>query len=129
MASTHAWLTHGAGAPGDPLLTHNPLLHPLLCKLLDTEQPRLLWAGVVQAFPDKKPQVPFSPGPAPACGPRKSVRLTLVRQLQPQTWHRDGPSLFKGWSATRHHPTHCLNVFVPLVDVTVHNGPTEFVPG
>ena len=28
-----------------------------------------------------------------------------------------------------HQPPHCLNVFIPLVDLTPENGPTEFTPG
>jgi ectoine hydroxylase-related dioxygenase (phytanoyl-CoA dioxygenase family) len=42
-----------------------------------------------------------------------------------QAWHTDGPHM----SATTDLPCHCLNVFVPLVDVTSLNGPTEFRPG
>jgi len=42
-----------------------------------------------------------------------------------QAWHSDGPHL----SATKDLPCHCLNVFVPLVDVTALNGPTEIRPG
>ena len=41
-----------------------------------------------------------------------------------QPWHSDGDHL----CAKRHLPPHCLNVFVPLVDVTSKNGATEFVP-
>jgi ectoine hydroxylase-related dioxygenase (phytanoyl-CoA dioxygenase family) len=42
-----------------------------------------------------------------------------------QAWHTDGPHM----SATTDLPCHCLNVFVPLVDITSLNGPTEFRPG
>ena len=42
-----------------------------------------------------------------------------------QAWHTDGPHM----SATKDLPCHCLNVFVPLVDVDASNGPTEFRPG
>jgi Phytanoyl-CoA dioxygenase (PhyH) len=65
---------------------------------------KLLYAGVVHSFPREQPEDPAPPA---------------------QFWHRDGPSLF----ATDHHPTHCFNVFVPLVDVNLTNGTTEFVPG
>lgn len=41
-----------------------------------------------------------------------------------QAWHTDGPHM----SATKDLPCHCLNVFVPLVDVDLSNGPTEFRP-
>jgi hypothetical protein len=49
----------------------------------------------------------------------------------PQPCHMDGGHLFHstgGWQA-EHLPPHCLNVFMPLVDVTATNGPTEFWPG
>lgn len=42
-----------------------------------------------------------------------------------QGWHSDGPHM----SVQQMLPCHCLNVFVPLVDVTLENGPTEFRPG
>ena len=42
-----------------------------------------------------------------------------------QAWHTDGPHM----STTTDLPCHCLNVFVPLVDVTELSGPTEFRPG
>lgn len=41
-----------------------------------------------------------------------------------QPWHSDGDHL----SELRHFGPHCVNVFVPLVDLTPANGPTEFVP-
>ena len=49
-------------------------------------------------------------------------------------WHADGCRLFSRHSrgaALPPLPAHCVNVFVPLVDVTpeARNGPTEFVPG
>jgi len=45
-----------------------------------------------------------------------------------QPWHQDGPALNADF-ACNHLPAHALNVFVPLVDVDVPLGPTEFVPG
>jgi len=42
-----------------------------------------------------------------------------------QNWHRDGEALFDHVQL----PPHCVTVFVPLVDVTEANGPTEFYPG
>jgi len=42
-----------------------------------------------------------------------------------QPWHQDGPHL----DTRRHQPCHALNVFVPLVDLSEHNGGTEMVPG
>jgi ectoine hydroxylase-related dioxygenase (phytanoyl-CoA dioxygenase family) len=43
---------------------------------------------------------------------------------QDQAWHSDGPHL----SVNKYLKCHCLNVFVPLVDVTELNGPTEIRP-
>ena len=42
-----------------------------------------------------------------------------------QQWHGDGDHLFKH----AHSPPHCINVFVPLVDLVPSNGPTHFCPG
>lgn len=42
-----------------------------------------------------------------------------------QEWHGDGGHIF----GHAHQPPHCINVFVPLDDLTDANGPTEFVPG
>lgn len=42
-----------------------------------------------------------------------------------QSWHTDGPHV----SVTQHLPCHCLNVFVPLIDILSHTGPTSFRPG
>lgn len=42
-----------------------------------------------------------------------------------QAWHSDGPHL----DIMKDLPCHCLNVFVPLVDVDETNGPTEMRPG
>jgi hypothetical protein len=45
--------------------------------------------------------------------------------------HMDGGHLYQGTHGYEQaqNPPHCLNVFVPLVDVTEENGPTEFWPG
>lgn len=44
---------------------------------------------------------------------------------EPQDWHMDGDHLFEDENS----PCHCLTVFVPLVDMTVDNGSTEFSLG
>ena len=49
----------------------------------------------------------------------------------PQQPHLDGGHLFQathGYEQVQ-APVHCVNVFLPLVDVTEENGPTEFWPG
>ena len=43
-----------------------------------------------------------------------------------QMWHVDGGHLES--SNGGYYPTHCFNVFIPLVDVTEDLGPTEVVP-
>ena len=61
----------------------------------------VLPAGVVDAYPYDRPHA--------------------------QEWHRDGQALSADPSTQL--PPHCLNLFVPLVDVTEHVGPTEFWVG
>ena len=56
------------------------------------------------------------------------INKSLVVSLpgaETQAWHSDGPHLDLG----KDLPCHCLNVFVPLVDVDMMNGPTEMRPG
>lgn len=43
-----------------------------------------------------------------------------------QFWHQDGPHLNR--NRLVHLPPHAINIFVPLVDLTARNGPTEFIP-
>ena len=45
-----------------------------------------------------------------------------------QPWHADGPHM-PGGDASFAAPLHAVNVFVPLVDLSTANGPTEFTPG
>jgi ectoine hydroxylase-related dioxygenase (phytanoyl-CoA dioxygenase family) len=54
----------------------------------------------------------------------KSIVMSLPGSSD-QSWHCDGPHL----SVETHLPCHCLNVFIPLVDIDDINGPTEFRPG
>mmetsp|Transcript_9966 Transcript_9966/g.15039 ORF Transcript_9966/g.15039 Transcript_9966/m.15039 type:complete len:259 (+) Transcript_9966:38-814(+) len=51
--------------------------------------------------------------------------LVSVPGAQDQAWHSDGPHM----SVTEYLPCHVLNVFVPLIDITLAEGPTEFRPG
>jgi len=41
-----------------------------------------------------------------------------------QHWHSDGPHI----DQTQFVTAHCLNVFVPLVELKKNNGPTQFIP-
>jgi Phytanoyl-CoA dioxygenase (PhyH) len=97
--------------PTSPIASLGQKLRTELPKLLfdgaiyNRQQWKLLYAGVVHAFPRRHPD--DEPPP-------------------PQLWHRDGPSLF---ASELHHPTHCFNVFVPMVNISEENGATEFVPG
>jgi Phytanoyl-CoA dioxygenase (PhyH) len=43
-----------------------------------------------------------------------------------QHWHIDGPHLFT--DHPHHLPAHCPNVFIPLIDITEENGPTQICP-
>jgi hypothetical protein len=57
----------------------------------------------------------------------KIINRSLVISLpgaNDQSWHSDGPHL----SLTEDLPCHCLNVFIPLVDIDMVNGPTSFRP-
>jgi hypothetical protein len=53
----------------------------------------------------------------------KSLLISLPG-AEDQAWHTDGPHV----NVVKYMPCHCLNVFVPLVDVDMTNGPTEFRP-
>ena len=53
--------------------------------------------------------------------------VVALPEAQEQSWHIDGDHLFP--TSIPHLPPHCINVFIPLVDVTEANGPTEFCPG
>jgi len=93
--------------PSSPIASLSRKLVRILPKLLtnaETDGYKLVYGGIVHAFPRKTESDPFPP---------------------PQLWHRDGPSLFD----EAHHGTHCFNIFIPLVDLTTENGTTELVPG
>ena len=61
-------------------------------------------------------------------GPKpKVINVSVVMSLphsQDQSWHSDGPHL----SLSSDLPCHCLNVFIPLVDIDHENGPTSIRP-
>lgn len=54
----------------------------------------------------------------------QSIILALPG-TEDQAWHADGSHL----CLKTHQPCHCLNVFIPLIDITHDLGPTEFRPG
>ena len=54
----------------------------------------------------------------------QSVVMSTAGALE-QQWHSDGSHV----NVNEHLPCHVLNVFMPLVDLTMENGPTELRPG
>ena len=55
------------------------------------------------------------------------INKSLVISLpgcEDQAWHSDGPHL----DMERHLPCHCLNLFIPLIDLKEIHGPTEIRP-
>jgi hypothetical protein len=51
--------------------------------------------------------------------------LVAVPGSSDQGWHADGGHV----SLSEHLPCHCVNIFIPLHDVPLRMGPTEFRPG
>ena len=51
--------------------------------------------------------------------------MLSVPNSERQEWHSDGPHL----SASHHQKPKWVNVFIPLIDMKLEHGPTEFVPG
>ena len=84
----------------DPLVTNCAPLHGALKRIFGGEDYYMLGCSVVVSLADE--------------GSRED-----------QQWHVDGGHL----SAHAHLPCHCLNVFIPLVDMTMDLGPTEIRPG
>lgn len=85
-------------------LIRNSIVFPLVQELLGGGDVNLLYAGVMWAQ---------------AKDPTKNDNDNN------QKWHGDGGHLFEH----THLPPHCINVFFPLVDLTMENGPTEFKSG
>jgi hypothetical protein len=50
--------------------------------------------------------------------------VTASPSATDQGWHADGGHT----NIQTHMPCHCLNIFIPLVDITIENGPTELRP-
>jgi hypothetical protein len=87
------------------LLRSSPLFHPLLSALLGTDH-KLMRCGCVNATPHP----------------------------HHQAWHSDGghvdpPTHASASSSFLASPPYCVNVFLPLIDMTHMHGPTEFAPG
>eukprot|EP00565_Helicotheca_tamesis_P003874 CAMPEP_0185726698 /NCGR_PEP_ID=MMETSP1171-20130828/2590_1 /TAXON_ID=374046 /ORGANISM="Helicotheca tamensis, Strain CCMP826" /LENGTH=279 /DNA_ID=CAMNT_0028395093 /DNA_START=38 /DNA_END=877 /DNA_ORIENTATION=- len=51
--------------------------------------------------------------------------VTATPGCPQQAWHADGGHV----DLSQHQPCHCLNVFLPLVDLTPQLGPTQVRPG
>ena len=60
-------------------------------------------------------------------GEDEDTDVVLADHLGPQAWHADGPHLFDESASTL--PAHALTIFFPMVDLTEHNGATEFALG
>jgi ectoine hydroxylase-related dioxygenase (phytanoyl-CoA dioxygenase family) len=65
----------------------------------------------------------------PACRMERLGVVFAKSGAADQGVHRDGKALFSDDGNVSCLPAHCLHVFVPLVDLTLENGPTEFFPG
>jgi ectoine hydroxylase-related dioxygenase (phytanoyl-CoA dioxygenase family) len=86
----------------DSRISYNSIVFPFMKHLLGGEDVSLLYMGVMFAQ-------------------QQSAESH-------QKWHGDGGQLFTG-SDAGHLPAHCINVFIPLVDLIDENGPTEFAVG
>eukprot|EP01043_Picozoa_sp_COSAG02_P042018 COSAG02_NODE_3535_length_6595_cov_5.502771_3_plen_733_part_00 len=82
----------------------------------------------LEAMPCFGAEAPWLPLVKEILGPdAKRIHLGVMLSLPGsavQNWHSDGDHL----SETVLHPPHCLNVFVPLVDMEEILGPTELLP-
>jgi hypothetical protein len=59
-----------------------------------------------------------------------ATSIVLADNLGGQAWHADGPHLFDdALPPTTTLPAHALTIFLPLVEQTSKNGPTEFALG
>ena len=92
------------------------------------------------ALPDASPRLDTLPAEGPPgllpllsaiLGPDFAVRrrgaVVALPGAEEQPWHIDWEHLFGELGTPL--PPHCVNVFVPLVDVTPAHGPTELAPG
>ena len=84
----------------DDTLRYHPLWFPIVQRLLGPDAV-LVAQGIVTSYPVETPT--------------------------DLGWHTDGPHMFEETGVQL--PVHCLNVMVPLIDVTKATGPTEYVPG
>jgi hypothetical protein len=102
---------------GSPEVLRSPLWYPLVEAILGrSPPPKLLFAGVVHAFGSSSgPSAESNTNGDSGCWPA----------AKDQEWHMDGGHLF----SYTHVACHCLNVFIPLCDVTPEMGPTQFLPG
>lgn len=72
-------------------------------------------------------------GPDPSTETQKRIEIELVHKgsflslpgAEAQVYHQDGLHL----TTKTQRPCHAVNVFIPLVDLTLKNGPTEFCLG
>jgi Phytanoyl-CoA dioxygenase (PhyH) len=67
-------------------------------------------------------------GQDPQSGAKLNMETSFIvstAEAEEQPWHADG----KHVDFSKHLPVHCLNVFIPLVNVPTERGPTELSPG
>jgi hypothetical protein len=91
-----------------PSSEHHPPLEPLMEQLNEMMVPQLLNATSWKDL--------------------KISNLSLIVATPgstEQSWHADGGHM----SVSKHLPCHCMNIFIPLVAITMENGPTEIRPG
>ena len=88
------------------------LLHPPFSDELLSHNPA--WRPIVQAVLGREAELEYA-----------GIVLSLPGSAV-QAWHVDGTHLF---GKKCQCPPHCLDVFVPLMDMTPALGPTEFIPG
>jgi hypothetical protein len=88
------------------------LQHPPFSDALLSHNPA--WRPIVQAVLGRDAELEYA-----------GIVLSLPGSAV-QAWHVDGTHLF---GKKLQCPPHCLDVFVPLMDMTPALGPTEFIPG
>jgi len=112
-----------------PEILQNEKLNAILDAILRDHKPAAEPTDTVEKDPvpendASSPSPP--PPPSPASWHRIGWSIVVASPgAREQQWHVDGAHV----DVTVHRPAHVLNVFLPLVDITEENGPTEVRPG